>query len=221
MDIIEIILGFVVLLGLLFGIPIPYIGIGKKMKKGYKWTIGIVGVLREKLFINDNVVEHFNFFVEEFENFVLSGYEPSFTKMYAETRDKARAKLSEMEYEHISNEIDKVERGYREIQAVKNLNRKRTFRQTVKKLNNLVVDVSKMAKSIIAVIKDQNLDLETLGANFSRNYNFETKEFNNYLRYFRSFLDRTHCYHDVEIEHYRLLDLLVPETIQVTKVVET
>jgi len=211
MDIISIILTAFLTLFVFFGLPLPYIQIGKKVKKSYKWTIGLVGVLKEKLSVNDNVVEHFNCDIEEFENFVMSGYTPSFTSMYAEVRNKA--KLSKMEEKHISDEIARVEGDYYDIKLIKKLNRKKIFRQTVRKFLNLVIDTSKMGKSIIAVIKEKNLDLHTLGDEFLNRYNFTAKEFNYYLRHFRSFLYRTHCYHNVEIEHFRLIDLLIPETI--------
>ena len=58
-------LGFFFLLLVLLGVPIPHISIGKKIKKGYKWTTGIVNFLRIKLFIDDNIVEVFNWHIEE------------------------------------------------------------------------------------------------------------------------------------------------------------
>lgn len=195
----------------LFSVPLPYIQIGKKVKKSYKWTRGFIGVLREKMFINDNVVEHFNYFIEEFQNFVRSDYKPSFTSLYAEIRNKA--KLSKMEEKHIQDEIERRKAEYYELKLTRKLNRRKIFRQTVSKFAFLVIDTSKMARSIATTIKEKNLDLRTLEEKFVNQYRFTAKEFNNYLRYFRSFLDRTHCYHGVEIEHYKLLDLLIPEEL--------
>jgi hypothetical protein len=67
-----------------------------------------------------------------------------------------------------------------------------------------------MAKNINAMVKDRNIKLEQ---EYVDRYKFSAREFNNFLRYFRSFLDKTHCYHGAEIEHNRLLDLLIPEEL--------
>jgi hypothetical protein len=118
-----------------------------------------------------------------------------------------------MEEKHISDEIAKAERRYREIQATKRLNRKKVFKQTVRKFRDLVIDTANMGKNVVLLIKERNLDPQTIGADFSTRYNFAAKEFNIYVRHFRSFLDRTSCYHNLEIGHYQLLDLLLPEEL--------
>ena len=216
MDILTIailILGFLGFFALL-GIPIPYGVIGKKTKKGLKLTKGVMDIVVEKFFVSNDVVEHFNYYIEEFENFTRSDSIHSFPSLYAEIT--SRAKLSDMERKHVSNETERVDKEYTEIESVEKLNKKKIFKETVKKFHNLVVRISKMAKSIEMVIKKETLDygpaIEAKEA-FAKRYNFTAKEFNIYLRHFRSFLDRTYCYHNVEIKHNRLRNLLVPEEI--------
>jgi hypothetical protein len=70
-----------------------------------------------------------------------------------------------------------------------------------------------MAQDIKSTIKDKNINPSTLGEEYVNRYKFSAREFNNFLRYFRSFLDKTYCYHGIEIEQYQLLQLLVPEDV--------
>jgi hypothetical protein len=70
-----------------------------------------------------------------------------------------------------------------------------------------------MARDIKVTIKDKNIDTVTLGEEYIDRYRFSAREFNNFLRYIRSFLDKTNCSHGVEIEHNRLLQLLIPEDL--------
>jgi hypothetical protein len=115
-----------------------------------------------------------------------------------------------MEEKSIGDENEKVQTIYFKIKNIQKLKRKKVFAQTVREFRELVVEISKMARNINITVKDRNIKLEQ---EYVDRYKFSAREFNNFLRYFRSFLDKTHCYHGVEIEHYRLLDLLIPEEL--------
>ena len=210
MDILFLILGFFVLYGALFGIPLPYIKIGKKIKKSSKWTMGLIGYLREKLFVNDNVIEHFTWLIEEFDNFVSISYTPSFTSMYSKLSSKA--KLSKMEKTHISREIESLERRFQAVKNAEGVNRKKVFKEAVKDFKKLVVDTSKMARDVIELV-EKRTEGSKLPEEILNRYKFTASEFNLYIRRFRNFLDRTHCYHNIEIEHHRLRNLLLPEEL--------
>lgn len=210
MGIIELILfglGFFVLYGIFFGIPLSYIKIGKTIKKSSKYAMGIIGYLREKLFVNENVVERFTWFIEEFDNFILRGYSPSFTHMYSELSQKLRSKR---EREHILREIETIEREYRKIRDAEGLNRKGTFQEIVKRLKVVIEHTSEMAKDVVKLVEERTSDSE-VSEELINNYRFTAREFNIFIRSFRNFLDRTHCYHNIEIKHYRLMNLLIPE----------
>ena len=70
-----------------------------------------------------------------------------------------------------------------------------------------------MARNIKKIVKDEHIEPATLEDEYINRYKFSAREFNNFLRYFRSFLDKTHCYHGIEIEHHRLRQLLIPEEL--------
>ena len=211
LDLILIAVGFFLLYGTIFAFPLPYIKIGKKIKKTSKYTMGIVGYIREKLYVSDDVVERFTWFMEEFDNFVSISYNPSFTNLYNEVSSKV--KLSRIEKKHISGEINNLERRFLEVKETDRLNRKATFREAIKNFKKLVVDTSKMVKDITKIVKERP-ETTKLPKDFFERYKFTASEFNLYIRRFRVFLDRTHCYHDTEIEHHSLLRiLLVPEEL--------
>jgi hypothetical protein len=128
--------------------------------------------------------------------------------MYRELIGKST--FTKMEEKAIGDENEKVEAIYYKIENIQKLKRKKVFAQTVREFKNLVVEISKMAKNINSMVKDRNIKLEQ---EYIDRYKFSAREFNNFLRYFRSFLDKTHCYHGVEIEHNRLLYLLIPEEL--------
>ena len=200
----------IILIGL-FGVPYPYGKIGKKVKKGYTWSRPILNAIWYKFYVKGDLVESFFYFVEEFENFIISNYTPSFPHMYRELIGKAT--FSKMEEKYIDDENEKVQSIYFKIKNIQKLKRKQVFAQTVREFKELVVKVSKMAQNIKSTIKDKNINPSTLGEEYVNRYKFSAREFNNFLRYFRSFLDKTNCSHGVEIEHNRLLDLLIPEEL--------
>jgi hypothetical protein len=216
MDIWEwVIVTIVAIFGLL-GLPYPYGNIGKKAKKGKTWARPILSAIYYRVYIKGSLAEHFFYFVEEFENLIISNYTPSFPHMYWELIGKST--FTEMEKESILTFINEVQASYLKIKNVQNLKRKKVFEQTVREFKELVVEISRMARNINKMVKDRSIKLEQ---EYIDRYKFSAREFNNFLRYFRSFLDRTHCYHGVEIEHYRLLDLLIPEELfQVKEKVE-
>jgi hypothetical protein len=196
----------------LFGMPSPYGKIGKKVKKSYTWSRGLLTIVYDKYFIKESILESFEYFTEEFENFLISNYTPSFPNMYREIVLKTN--FSPMETRYVDDFLDKVQQNYLRIKNTQKIRRKGIFRQTVRELEKLVEDVSKMAKSIETTVKDKKIKLEQ---EYVDRYRFSAKEFNNFLRYFRSFLDRTHCFHGVEIEHHKLLSLLVSEELPFTQ----
>jgi len=192
-------------------VPFPSGKIGKKVKKGYTWSRGLYNIINNKLFTKGNVVESFVYFIEEFEYFTISNYAPSFPHMYRELIGKS--KFSKMEEKHIDDEIERVQASYFKIKNIQKLKRKKVFKQTIREFRELVVDISKMARNIKEIIKDENLDPSTLAEEYIDRYKFSAREFNNFLRYLRSFLDKTYCYHGYEIEHHRLMQLLVSEEL--------
>jgi len=206
MDIEWIITTILILFGL-FGVPYPYGKIGKKLKKGYTWSRGLLSIIYDRFYVKGNVLEPFVYFIEEFENFVSSGYTPSFPHMYSELIGKL--KFSKMEEKHIHKEIERIEASYTKIKNVQKLRRKRIFKQTVKDFKKLVIETSKMARNIKTIIKEKEIK-HSLEQEYINRYRFSAGEFDNFLRYFRIFLDKTYCYHAVEIEQYRLMQLLIP-----------
>jgi hypothetical protein len=208
MDIWEwVVVTIVTIFGLL-GLPYPYGNIGKKAKKGKTWARPILSMIYYKFYVKGDLVESFFYFVEEFENFIISNYTPSFPHMYQELVGKST--FTKMEEKSIGDENEKVQAIYFRIKNIQKLERKKVFAQTVREFKELVIEISKMAKNINAMVKDRNIKLEQ---EYVDRYKFSAREFNNFLRYFRSFLDKTYCYHGVEIEHNRLLDLLIPEEL--------
>lgn len=205
-----IITTIVILLGL-FELPYPYGKIGKKVKKGYTWSRGLATIVYGRFFIKANVVESFFRFVEEFENFIMSDNTLTFPHMYRELIGKAT--FSKMEEKHIDDENERVQAVYFRIRNVQKLERKKVFAQTVREFRELVEEISKMAHNIKSIMRDKSIDSSNLGEEYINRYKFSAKEFNNFLRYFRSFLDKTNCSHGIEIEQYRLMQLLVPEDI--------
>lgn len=197
---------------MLVGVPLPYIGIGKKIKKGWKLTYGIISFAKEKIFVNDDTVEHFTWFIEEFENYVQSNSTLSFLYMYWEVRNKT--KLSKLESEHISDETKNIQERYNRIRDAEKLNRKKNFRENVKEFQKLVKDLAKMVKRMLEIINEKKLRSSELSVDFLFYYNFSATQFNHYLASFRNFLDRTYCFHSIEIEPYRLMQLLIPEEIE-------
>lgn len=196
-------------------LPYPSKKIGKKIKKGYSWTRGLYNIITDKFFIKGDVQESFVYFIEEFEYFVMSNYTPSFPHMYGELIGKS--KFSKMEEKHIHKEIERVQASYFNIKNVQKLRRKRIFEQTIREFKELVTEISKMARNIKTIIKDKNILRSTINQEYVDRYKFSAREFNNFLRYFRSFLDKTYCYHEVEIKQYRLMQLLIPEEIEFLK----
>jgi hypothetical protein len=208
MDIWLLIITAIIILFGLFGVPSPYGKIGKKVKKGYAWSRGLATIVYNRFYVKGSLAESFFYFVEEFENFISSNYIYSFLCMYRELIGKST--FTKMEEKAIGDENEKVEAIYYKIENIQKLKRKKVFAQTVREFKNLVVEISKMAKNINSMVKDRNIKLEQ---EYIDRYKFSAREFNNFLRYFRSFLDKTHCYHGVEIEHNRLLYLLIPEEL--------
>lgn len=192
----------------LFGMPSPYGKIGKKLKKGYSWSRGLLTIIYDKFYVKGNTLESFVYYIEEFKNFVDVGYTPSFPHMYSELIGKL--KFSKMEEKHIHKEIERIEASYTKIKNVQKLRRKKIFKQTVKDFKKLVIEASKMARNIKTIIKEKEIK-RSLEQEYINRYRFSAREFDNFLRYFRSFLDKTYCYHAVEIEQYRLMHLLIPE----------
>lgn len=215
MDIVTIVISIMILIFMLVGVPLPYIGIGKKIKKGWKLTYGIISFAKERLFVNDEIVERFTWFLEEFENYVDPAYTPSFASMYMEVQDKA--KLSKIESEHVSEEIRNVQDKYHNIQDTKNLCRKGIFRDSMKDFKKLVIDVTKMVRRMLEMINENKLLSSELRKDFLARYKFTATQFNDYLASFRRFLDRTYCFHSIEIKHNRLMRLLIPEEIEFPK----
>ena len=201
-------LGFFLLLVLL-GVPIPYISIGKKIKKGYKWKTGIVNFLRIKLFVDDNIVEVFNWHIEEFENFIKSNSTLSFFGIFQEVQ--LDLELSETEKKYFSDKFMDIEKAFNTIEETKNLNRKGIFKETVTKFVRLVRETSKNVKEQVELIQKKQIKLHT---DVLKNYDFTASEYNDYLRHVRVFLDRNSCYHNAEIDYYKLmLTFFVPEEI--------
>lgn len=192
-------------------VPYPSKKIGKKVKKAYTWTRGLYNVITDKIFIKGDVQESFVYFIEEFENFVEGGYTPSFTHMYRELIGKS--KFSKMEEKHIHDENERVQASYLRIKNIQKLRAKKIFKQTIKEFKELVVEISKIARNIKTIVKDKKINSPTLAEEYIDRYKFSAREFNNFLRYFRSFLDKTYCYHGVEIEQYQLMQLLVSEEL--------
>lgn len=195
----------------LFVVPYPYGKIGKKVKKGYTWSRGLSKIIYDTIFIKGSILESFVYFIEEFENFVIIAYTPSFPSMYKDLVGKTE--FTEMEQKHINDENERVQASYFKIRNAQKLKRKGIFKQAMRDFKELVVDISKMARSIETIIKDKSIDPSTLKQGYIDRFKFSAREFNNFLRYFRSFLDKTYCYHEVEIEHNRLRQLLVPEEL--------
>lgn len=208
----------------LFGLPYPYGKIGKKVKKGYTWSRGLATIVYDRLYVKSSIVENFFYFVEEFENFIMLNYIPSFPHMYHKLVGKST--FTSLEARYIDEQNEKVNAKYLEIKNVKKVERKGIFAQTVREFRDLVEDVSKMAQNIKSTMRDKNigqpsvaLDRSSLAqentnwVEYFNRYKFSASEFNNFLRYFRSFLDKTSCSHGVEIEQNRLMQLLVPEDL--------
>jgi hypothetical protein len=208
MDIWEWVVVTIVTIFTLIGLPYPFADIGKKVKKGKTWARPILSMIYYKFYVKGDLVESFFYFVEEFENFIMPNYTPSFPHMYRELVGKST--FTRMEEKSIDDENEKVQENYFKITRIQKLKRKKIFEQTVREFKNLVVEISKMARDINAMVKDRNMRLEQ---EYVDRYRFSAREFNNFLRYFRSFLDKTYCYHGVEIEHNRLLDLLILEEL--------
>jgi hypothetical protein len=222
MDIWEWIIISIITLFTLFGLPYPYAKIGKKVKKGYTWSRGLATIVYDRFYTKPSIVENFFYFVEEFENFIMPNYTPSFPHMYRELVGKAT--FTNIEERYIDEQNEKVNKKYLEIKNVEKVERKRVFARTVREFKDLVIDVSKIAQTIKSTIRDQNLGQpsvvqtsfareSTNWIEYARRYKFSANEFNNFLRYFRSFLDKTSCSHGVEIEQNRLMQLLVPEDL--------
>jgi hypothetical protein len=211
MDVGTGIIATVLILIVFFGLPIyPYGKIGKKIKKGYTWSSPIINLIYYRYYIKSSLAESFFYYVEEFENFVSIGT-LAFPNMYRELLEKTQ--FSQIEKKGIDKETEEMQTTYWRIQRVPKLKRKKVFKQTVKDFKEFVEDTSKMARMIREVINTKNISLSTLGPEFISNYEFSAKEFNNFLRYFRRFLDKTNCQHGVEIEQYRLMQLFIPERL--------
>jgi len=210
MDILEWV---IVSLILLFGLAMPYPSgsIGKKTKKGITWARPILSIIYYRFYVKGELAESFFDHVEEFQNFVDIGYTPAFPSMYRELLEKSQ--FSQIERKHIDKETGRIQETYLRIKRVQKLKRKNVFKQTVRDFKELIEDVSKMARNIGETIRTKFILLNTLGQTYVDNYRFSAREFNNFLRYFRRFLDKTYCSHGVEIEHFKLLDLLVPEEL--------
>lgn len=153
------------------------------------------------------ILEITNTDFEGLENFILRGYSPSFTHMYSELGQKLKSKR---EKEHIEREIQNIEREYRKIRDAEGLNRKETFQEMVKHFKRVIEHATEIAKDVVKLVEEKTSDSK-LSEELINNYKFTAREFNVFIRSFRNFLDRTHCYHNIEIEHYRLMNLLIPE----------
>jgi len=205
---IELVLGVAILLFIILGVPLPYIQIGKKTKKGYKYTIGIVGFLKKKIFVDDDVVERFNWYIEEFENFISGGNVLSFASICNKVLPKI--KLTETEKKYILEELIKMEESFYNIERRRKLNRRDVFKDTVKEFISLIRNTSKIIKEQIKLVQERKqtkIEKELLEL-----YSFSAKQYNDYLRHLRVFLDRTSCYHNIKITHYDLMHkYFVPE----------
>ncbi len=214
-NIILILMGIVILLLLLFNVPLGYVQIGKKVKKGTKLTYGIISFVKERLFVSDDVVERFNWFIEELDHYVNYSYTTSLTSMWREIRGKT--KLTKMESKYLSDKVQNLSDRYLLIQQTGKLGRKKIFRETVKKFKELVVDVSRMARGISRAVDEKTFDPSRLKEDFQNRYGFGARQFNIYLVSFRRYLDRTFCFHNIEIEYHRLRQLLISEEIEFPK----
>jgi hypothetical protein len=138
MDIWLLILTILIILGLA---PYPYGNIGKKAKKGKTWARPFFSVIYYKFYVKGDLAESFFYFVEEFENFVISNSTLSLSHMYCELVGKST--FSKKEEKYIYDENERVQRIYFKIKNVQKLRRKKVFAQTVKDLRELVVETSK------------------------------------------------------------------------------
>jgi hypothetical protein len=221
MDIWELIIVAITALFVLFGLPSPSGKIGKKVQKGYVWSRGLATIIYDKLYVKTNIVESFFWYVEELENFIMPNYSPSFSHMYLELL--AKAPFAQKENRYMNDKNDKIQATYSKIKNVKKIERKGVFAQTVSEFKDLVIEISKMAQDIKSTMKDKNLGQSSVALDkgnadwkeYNDRYKFSATEFNNFLRDFRRFLDKTNCSHGIEISQYQLMQLLVPEDIQI------